>query len=340
MSEEVLFVYAITCWLLMKFKIIKKNKKNIIIMVIFYIFLTLCQLMISRYYSYYDLTDTSTVQTKRIILTSPVGSYIKHFYVKSNQRVEKGDPIYSFENDYIQYQKDQYMASYNAQMMVYNEKMLTLQKMTRLQGKVYTENQVKDQKFAAEAQKNVALYYKSKANNSQWFLDHTVIRAPQSGYMNILYAAEGQYFKQARNSPILLFTDQKYLAVRIPNQVYTFIKVGAFAEFFVDAYPGRIFRARVQSVTQYTGEARGTMSPTIKSASKVSAHMRRNHKGGYGRLVILTFKEPKGVVIPMGAVGACWISAEKPTRLFDFFDMLMGFLLRVQSIESYFYAMA
>ena len=34
---------------------------------------------------------------------------------------------------------------------------------------------------------------------------------------------------------------------------------GAFAEFYVNAYPGKIFRARVHSVTQSTGEAQGAL---------------------------------------------------------------------------------
>jgi hypothetical protein len=117
--------------------------------------------------------------------------------------------------------------------------------------------------------------------------------------------------------------------------VYEYIKPKAFAEFYVDAYPGKIFRARVHSITQSTGEAQGSLLPTPQY---VTEHVQKN-MNEMGRTVILEFDEPEGIFIPVGATGKAWISAEKPLHILGVLDVVIGALLRFAAAEAYLKAM-
>jgi len=128
---------------------------------------------------------------------------------------------------------------------------------------------------------------------------------------------------------------KKFIELRIPDQVYEFIKPKAFAEFYVDAYPGKIFRARVHSITESTGEAQGSL---FGGPQSVTQHVVKN-SNEIGRTLILEFEEPEGVHIPIGATGKAWVAAEKPIHLLGFLDLVIGSLLRFAAAEAYLKAM-
>src|SRR5690606_7175441 len=139
----------------------------------------------------------------------------------------------------------------------------------------------------------------------QWKIDKALVVAPVDGQVAVQYSSEGQYFGETRPAAIHMFTNKKFIELRIPDQVYAYIKPKAFAEFYVDAYPGKIFRARVHSITESTGEAQGALLATPQS---VTQHVVKN-MNEMGRTVILEFEEPEGVHIPIGATGKAWIAA-------------------------------
>ena len=169
----------------------------------------------------------------------------------------------------------------------------------------------------------------------QWKIDKAVVVAPVDGQVAVQYSSEGQYFGESRPAAIHMFTNKKFIELRIPDQVYEYIKPKAFAEFYVDAYPGKIFRARVHSITESTGEAQGSL---FGSPQSVTQHVMKN-SNEIGRTLILEFEEPEGVHIPIGATGKAWVAAEKPIHLLGFLDLVIGSLLRFAAAESYLKAM-
>lgn len=162
-----------------------------------------------------------------------------------------------------------------------------------------------------------------------------VVVAPVDGQVAVQYSSEGQYFGEQRPAAIHMFTNKKFIELRIPDQVYEYIKPKAFAEFYVDAYPGKIFRARVHSITESTGEAQGSLFGTPQS---VGQFVNQNNDN-MGRTLILEFEEPEGVQIPIGATGKAWVAGEKPIHLLGFLDLVIGSLLRFAATESYLKAM-
>ncbi|MFA0233480.1 hemolysin D, partial [Vibrio sp. 10N.261.45.A7] len=78
-------------------------------------------------------------------------------------------------------------------------------------------------------------------------------------------------------------TNKKFLEMRVSDQTYGYVQKGDFAEFFVDAYPGHVFRAKVHSFTTGTGEA--AISP-FQGPQSVGQHVVRNGNG-LGRTIVL-----------------------------------------------------
>jgi len=70
-------------------------------------------------------------------------------------------------------------------------------------------------------------------------------RAPFDGQLSITNIVSGTRLGNMH----LYDTSKKFVEMRIADQTFRGIEVGQFAEFYVDAYPGEIFRGRVHSVT-------------------------------------------------------------------------------------------
>jgi hypothetical protein len=122
--------------------------------------------------------------------------------------------------------------------------------------------------------------------------------------------------------------------MRIPDQTFRNIQEGQFAEFYVDAYPGEIFRGRVHSVTTGTGEAAVSVTSGTQS---VRRHV-GNNSGSHGRTVVIEFVEPEGYNVPIGSTGSGWISATKPHEKLGFMDIIGGATVRLKAYKAYFSA--
>jgi hypothetical protein len=153
------------------------------------------------------------------------------------------------------------------------------------------------------------------------------VRAPFDGQIAVVNVADGSRIGNMH----IYDTSKKFVEMRISDQTYRYVKPGQFSEFYVDAYPGEIFRAKVHSFTAGTGES--SISP-IQGPQSVRQHVGAN-TGAHGRTVILDIIQPKGKVIPIGATGTAWIAAQKPHPLFGFIDVIGAATVRLHSYKSY-----
>lgn len=331
----VLVPYILVCWLLIKFGVVKRSLGNFVAMGIGALFLMFMVLIMSRYLAFIDLTGSSTVKAPHIVLNSPAGGEIDRIFVTHNQKVKAGDPIYSFKTDRyaIQMQaKQAEISRLKSQLAKLDNDFKRLQS---LRGDVVSQTEFDAKQAEVQNQRELVIKAEQDMADLQWKIDHALVKAPVDGQMAVVFLSEGQYFGESRPAALHMFTRQKFMEVRIPDQVYAYIKPRAFAEFYVDAYPGKIFRARVHSVTESTGESQGSLLATPQS---VAQHIVKNSRD-VGRTVILEFEEPEGVNIPVGATGEAWIAAEKPTQSLAFFDLVAGSLLRLHAAQSYLKAM-
>lgn len=327
----ILVPYLLICWLLVKFGYIRRTIGNYVAMGLGGVFLVFMILTFTRYLAFLDFTATTTVKAPHIVLNTPAGGEIEDIYVVHNQRVKAGDPIYRFSTERYEIQMKAKEAEVARLQSGLAQMQADLARMRGLRGDIVSESDYAAQVQLVANQRDLIIKAQQDIGDLKWKVDRALVVAPVDGLMAVLYSSPGQFFGESRPSAIHMFTNKKFIELRIPDQSYEYIKPHAFAEFYVNAYPGKIFRARVHSVTESTGEAQGAL---FGIPQNVTNHVMRN-MGHMGRTVILEFDEPEGVNIPIGAVGKAFISAEKPYHIMGFFDAVAGALLRFSAIESY-----
>jgi len=169
----------------------------------------------------------------------------------------------------------------------------------------------------ASEQENVA--------QAQWNLDQTKVYAPADGYLTNFIMREGQYVGLMPR--IQMYTNEKYVLMRVNHQAIRNVKVGQRAEFTSAVYPGKIFNAEVEGIIEATGEAQGSLlarDDNIRQTTGQNA-MNKHH------FVRLKLDEHDGYDIPVGSVGLAWISAEKPISFLAFLDVIRGIIIRMKS---------
>jgi multidrug resistance efflux pump len=292
-------------------------------------------LTFTRYYAFIDLTATTTVKAPHVVLNTPAGGEIDKIFVTHNQKLKAGDPVYSFKTDRYEIQMAAKKAEKARLQTQLNKLENDLKRLGKLRGEVIPQAEYDAKVAEVETQRDLVTKAEQDIADLKWKVDKALVVAPVDGQVAVQYSSEGQYFGESRPAAIHMFTNKKFIELRIPDQVYEYIKPHAFSEFYVDAYPGKIFRARVHSITESTGEAQGSLFGTPQS---VAQHVMKNSHE-VGRTVILEFEEPEGVHIPVGATGKAWIAAEKPIHLLGFLDLVIGSLLRFAAAEAYLKAM-
>ncbi|MCJ8297171.1 MAG: biotin/lipoyl-binding protein, partial [Colwellia sp.] len=131
---------------------------------------------------------------------------------------------------------------------------------------------------------------------AQWNLDNTLIYAPADGYLTNFIIREGQYIGAMPR--IQMYTNEKYVLMRVNHQAIRNIEVGQAAEFASAVYPGHIFSAEVEGIVEATGEAQGSL---LAKETPVRATTGQNVQNKH-HFVRLKLIETEGYDMPVGAV--------------------------------------
>ncbi len=323
--KELLYPYIFICWLLINTGVIKQSTANYASMTIIEILINVAVFFAHRFYSPVDLTDSSVVRAQTAIL-SPITESIEKYYIGHNERVEKGQLLYTLVSSEEQNSVDKLKADTGVVATQIAQIEADLTRLTQL------EDTVAQRDIESTKLKLVELNFhkeslEAQLSQAEFELSQLEIRAPFSGAVTRLDTAEG-----SRVGNIQLWnTETKILEMRIPDQLWNRIKPGQFTEFYVDAYPGHIFRGRVHSLALATGEARGSHG----SQEQGVAQQLLNNSKNIGRTVLIEFSDPEGIEIPVGARGSAWVSTEKPFSLLGPIDMLGAATLRLKAMKSF-----
>ncbi|HHP0479903.1 TPA: HlyD family secretion protein [Vibrio campbellii] len=338
--KEIMLPYVFIMWILVKAGVIKWNLRNASMIVSFGAFLATTLFTVSRFWAPVDLTDSSTVKAPHAVLSPLVGQKVKEVYVTHNQMVKKGDLLYTLEStdsqeqikglyaqlEALKHQTD----STNFQLKTDEKNLARLRKLDEYSSEKERDDLTnKIQQGYSELSELSAQMANIKAqiSESQWLNDLNNVVAPFDGQMGVVNIAEG-----TRTGNMHIYdTSKKFLEMRVSDQAYRYIKVGQFAEFYVNSHPGEVFRGKVHSITSGTGEAQVSV---VNGSKSVNQHIAKN-MGSHGRTVIIEFEEPEGYAIPIGATGAGWISATKPHPMLGFMDIIGGATVRLKALKSY-----
>ncbi|ARD22398.1 MULTISPECIES: HlyD family secretion protein [Shewanella] len=352
--KEIMLPYVLIIWLLVKLGVIQWNLANAVRSVGLGFFIAFMLFTAHRFWSPADLTDSSTVKAPHAVLSPLFGQEIEEIFVTHNQMVKKGDLIYKLvsvdsekEIRSLKAQKAAELAKKEALKLRMEALEVTLNndkrnfvrvtdlrdyasEMTRddLEAKIQsTEAEIASVVAELETHRAQLRAFDAQIGSAQWNDERREIRAQFDGQLSITNVAVGSRIGNMH----LYDTSKKFLEMRIADQSYRYIKPGQFAEFYVDAFPGEIFRGRVHSVTSGTGES---MISPLAGTQQVRQHV-GNNAGSHGRTVVIEFEEPEGYSIPIGATGSGWISAEKPASFLGFMDIIGAATVRLKALKAY-----
>ena len=102
------------------------------------------------------------------------------------------------------------------------------------------------------------LYLQAKSNvdNAQRELDHSVVRAPFDGVVTNVSALQvGSYLQASQQAFSLVATDHLWIAASPKETELTYVKPGQDATIEVDAYPGVIWKGKVESISPASGSS-------------------------------------------------------------------------------------
>lgn len=324
--KEIMIPYVLICWLLLKFGVVARTTRNYTIMVGLGLLLAFVLFTAHRYFSPADLTLSTTVRAPRSVLSPAVGQQIDKIYIVHNEKVKKGQLLYTLVDDNLKSQESSAVEDLNRAEIEHSRLIRDYDRKKNLESGAIAVTELessKDDVLRSAAEVTAA---KAKLENIHFELGRLNVVAPYDGQVSHIDVGEG-----SRLGALHIWdTGHKYVVMRIPDQAYGFIKPGQFAEFYVDTYPGHIFRARVQSITGATGEAAGSLLPQEESVGRQITL----GSAPVGRTVILEFEDPEGLWIPIGATGSAWISAEKPAIL-GFMDVIGAATVRLYSAKAY-----
>jgi multidrug resistance efflux pump len=139
---------------------------------------------------------------------------------------------------------------------------------------------------------------RAQLENAKWELSQTTVVAPTSGYAINVQLRPGSFTAAFPITPAMTFVEETYQVIALFGQnELQFVEPGNEAEFTLNAHPGRIFKATVDSIVWAQGQGQVANSTQLPMT-------------GYGPMpagrfpVKLTVAEKDAdVFLPAGAVG-------------------------------------
>jgi multidrug resistance efflux pump len=199
------------------------------------------------------------VERPVIQMATYLGGQVKEIYVKPNEPISKGSPLYKMDPAPIQAKLDQATAELNK----------ALQKLKD------TQQLVARKVMAAEALKIVqdsADVAQADVDGYQYELEQSVAYAPADGYVINMQLRAGQFARL--KTPVMSFvsSEEAWLVMAIRQEGSQYIEPGQEVEFALSMYPGEVFTAQVTALIHGVGEAQlslGGIIPPVDSIKEI-----------------------------------------------------------------------
>ncbi|MHA7231099.1 efflux RND transporter periplasmic adaptor subunit [Vibrio campbellii] len=328
--KEIMIPYILLMWILVSTGAIKWTLKSAFWIISGGVFILVFLGILSRLWAPVDMTYSSTVKAPHAVLSPIFGEHIDEIFVDHNQVVKQGDTIYTL----VDTTSAAELAKITAAITKQEESIAQMERdleRAKTSPEIFKERDVENYTSQLRIARSQLDSLQADYKKVEFVQSLKTVTAPFDGQVSVVNVANGSRVGNMHIYDI----SRKFVEMRIPNQTFRYVEPGQFAEFYVDAYPGEVFRARVHSFTAGTGES--SVSP-IQGPQSVRQHVGAN-TSSHGRTVILEIIEPDGKYIPIGATGSAWISAKKPHSLLGFIDVIGAATVRLHSYKSYLNAM-
>ncbi len=205
---------------------------------------------------YTPYSDRVFVERPVVQMATYMGGQVEEVYVKANDSVKKGDPLYKMDPAPTQARLDDATAELAKARQLYEDSKKLVEK------KVLAAEALKvkeDDYQAAQAEVDRFTYQ----------LQQTVAYAPSDGYVINLQLRAGQFARL--KAPVLSFvsTEEVWLVMAIRQEGSQYIEPGQEIEFALTMYPGEIFTTTVGGLVQGVGEAQLTLGGQIPNVASI-----------------------------------------------------------------------
>jgi multidrug resistance efflux pump len=167
---------------------------------------------------------------------------------------------------------------------------------------------------------------RAQLESAKWDLSQTVTYAPANGYAINVQLRPGSMTAAFPVLPVMTFVedDLQVIALYEQNEL-TKVKPGNEAEISLETYPGRIIKAKVDSIIWAQGQGQVAASATLPTTGAAPVHP--------NRFPVRLEVEPrdKDLFLAAGAMGHAAIYTESVEEI----HILRKILLRVSSITNY-----
>jgi multidrug resistance efflux pump len=140
---------------------------------------------------------------------------------------------------------------------------------------------------------------RAQLRDAQWKLDETTIYAPDDGYVINLQLRPGSTVTQLPMLPVMSFVEEDFviLAFYDQNELHA-VEPGNEAEIILSTYPGRIIKAKVDSIIWAQGQGQLPLTGTLPQTGPVPLP-----EGRFAVKLVLDERE-QGLFLAAGAKGS------------------------------------
>ncbi len=162
--------------------------------------------------------------------------------------------------------------------------------------------------------------------NAQWSLDQTRVYAPANGYATNVQLRPGAIVVSAPIAPAITFVEEEYqvIALFAQNELIN-VEPGNPAEVVLPTYPGRIIKAKVDSIIWAQGQGQLSPSTTLPQTGSFP------QAPGRFPVKLVVDERDRGLFLAAGAVGSGAIYTEHVHAL----HMVRMVILRINSITNF-----
>jgi len=206
---------------------------------------------------FHPYTESGQIYFKSSMIANNVRGKITKVYVVDETPMKKGDPIYEIDKKpYLSAVKD-----LNSQLKLAHIRLKQQQKLyDKKAGTLYD----------LEKREQIVSSLSAKLLEANFNLENTVVRAPADGHIlqnRLEVGTMAGVAKMASLGSFLLDEEPHYVAAFRPNGLPS-IKVGAEAEVFFPALPGKVFKAKVSKIFSEVAEGQLLPNYQMKSLTK------------------------------------------------------------------------
>ncbi len=162
--------------------------------------------------------------------------------------------------------------------------------------------------------------------NAQWNLEQTAVYAPANGYAINVQLRPGSFVTAFPVAPAMSFVEETYQVIALYEQnELRFVEPGDAAEFTLQTYPGRIVKAKVDSIVWAQGQGQVAQSGVLPQTGAYP------QVPGRFPVKLLVSENEKDLFLPAGADGHGAIYTEHLHEI----QILRMVLLRINAITNY-----